>query len=359
MNVNDIVVGIIAVFFCLGALDRLFGNKWGLGERFSEGFAAMGSLTLVMVGIVSLAPVLAKLLIPLISPLYEWIGADPSSFANTILAADMGGYSLAQEMANSPEAALFSWVLLGTMMGPTIVFTIPVALGIIGTDDRPYFAKGILLGVITIPVGCFVGGLVAGLSPQLMLINLAIPVLFSIVISIGLWKFTDTVIRIFFIFGKFIEILAIAGLTAISVETLTGLVLIPGLAPLEEGIQTVGKIAIVLAGAFPMVTFLSTRLNKYLTRAGALMKIDQIAAAGLLATLAHNIPMLALLKDMDPRGKIINVAFAVSGAFVFGGHLGYVAGMDKSMVFAMIVGKLTGGAAAVLLALLVTRKMKK
>ena len=31
--------------------------------------------------------------------------------------------------------------------------------------------------------------------------------------------------------------------------------------------------------------------------------------------------MFQMLHDMDRRGKIINVAFAVSAAFVFGDHL--------------------------------------
>ena len=61
--------------------------------------------------------------------------------------------------------------------------------------------------------------------------------------------------------------------------------------------------------------------------------------------------MFVLVKDMDARGKVINIAFAVSGAFVFGSHLGFVAGMEKEMVFAMIVGKLVAGVSAILLVL--------
>lgn len=51
------------------------------------------------------------------------------------------------------------------MMGPTIVFTIPVALGIIKKEDRPYLGAGVLAGMITIPIGCIVGGLVMNMTP--------------------------------------------------------------------------------------------------------------------------------------------------------------------------------------------------
>lgn len=358
MEISDIIVYIMAVFLCLGAIDKCMGNRMGFGQKFSDGFMAMGSLTMAMVGIVSLAPIIAKLLIPLITPIYGLVGADPSSFANTLLAVDMGGYSLAKEMSTNPEAELFSWVFLGTMLGPTIVFTIPIALGIIEKEDHSYFAKGILLGITTVPVGCLVGGLIADISLKIVLMNLIPTIIFASVVAIGLWKATDKMITGFYLFGKCIEVIAIFGLTAISIETLTGFIIIPNMTPITEGIKIVGIIAIMLAGAFPMVAFITKVFKKHLGKLGYFLGISDTSTAGLIASLANNIPMLTLLKDMDPRGKVINVAFTVSGAFVFGGHLGFVAGINKEMVFAMIVGKLVGGITAITLAIITTPKSK-
>ncbi|MEK3704037.1 ethanolamine utilization protein EutH [Paenibacillus sp. FSL R7-0198] len=350
MSINDMVMILIAFFLVLGAVDKAFGNRMGLGAAFTEGIMAMGALALVMVGIVSLAPFLASILIPLISPLYEAIGADPASFANTILAVDMGGYALAEQMAQSEQAGLFSWVFLGTMFGPTIVFTIPVALGILDRKDHPYFAKGVLIGISTIPVGCLVGGLVAGIDFTVIYQNLIIPILLSVIIMIGLRYFTTQTVRLFKIFGSGITLLSLIGLVAIAVKTLTGWELIPHMAPLSEGITTVGTIAIVLAGAFPMVAVINKVCKTPLERAGRLLNLDAPTTAGLIASLAHNIPTFRMVKDMNSRGKVISIAFAVSGSFVLGGHLGFVAGMDKSMVTAMIVGKLAGGISAAMVA---------
>ena len=93
-----------------------------------------------------------------------------------------------------------------------------------------------------------------------------------------------------------------------------------------------------------------------LVRLGSLLGMNDVAAAGMVATLANNIPMFQMLHDMDRRGKIINVAFAVSAAFVFGDHLGFTAGFDSTMIFPMIVGKLVGGVTAVAVAMFLTRK---
>ena len=127
---HEILIAVMAGFAVLGALDRICGNRFGLGEKFEEGILAMGSLALAMVGVVSLAPVLARLLRPVVVPVFSFLGADPAMFAGTILACDMGGGALAAAMAEDPRAALLGGVLNGSMLGATLVFTIPVAMGI-------------------------------------------------------------------------------------------------------------------------------------------------------------------------------------------------------------------------------------
>jgi ethanolamine transporter len=63
-----------------------------------------------------------------------------------------------------------------------------------------------------------------------------------------------------------------------------------------------------------------------------------------------------MVKEMDYRGKVVNIAFAVSAAFVFGDHLGFAAGFAPEILPAMIAGKLAGGIAAVTVALWLTGK---
>ena len=147
MSVHEIIIWIMAAFAVLGALDRILGNRLGLGKEFEEGILTMGSLALAMIGVITLAPVLAAVLKPVIVPVYRFLGADPAMFAGTILACDMGGGSLARELTADPQAALLGGVLTGSMLGATVVFTIPVAMGILRAEDRGFMAKGILCGI--------------------------------------------------------------------------------------------------------------------------------------------------------------------------------------------------------------------
>lgn len=355
MNAHSILIGLMAVFAVLGGLDRIFGNRLGLGKEFEAGIGAMGSLALAMLGMLCLAPVLSDILIPIAEPFYRFLGADPAMLAGTLLACDMGGGALAQAMTADVQAAGLSGVLCGSMLGATLVFTIPVALGILRTEDTQYLAKGILAGIITIPLGILAGGLTAGYSLLMVLRNLTPVVLLGILVAFGLWRWERGMIRLFSVFGKFVLAVITVGLVAAVVQSLTGFTVLPGLAPIEDGYQTVGEIAIILCGAFPLVRVLTRLLHRPLTLFGRVLKINDSAAAGLVATLANSIATFSMLDKMDSRGKVVNIAFAVSAAFVFGDHLGFTAGFAQELLVPMIVGKLTGGISAIAVALLMTK----
>ena len=355
MSFHEILIAVMAAFAVLGAIDRILGNRFGLGQEFENGILAMGSLALAMVGIVSLAPVLAAILRPVVVPVFRLLGADPAMFAGSLLACDMGGGALAQQMTEDPQAALLGGVITGSMLGATIVFTIPVAMGILEESDRPVMAKGILCGIVTIPVGILVGGLVAGYPILMVLRNLLPIVILAALIALGLWKAESAMVRGFAVFGKGVVALVTIGLAAAIVEALTGFALIPGMAPISEGFATVGTIAIVLAGAFPLVFVITKLLRKPLMAVGKTLGINDAAAAGLIASLANSIATFGLVKDMNYRGKVVNIAFAVSAAFVFGDHLGFAAGFAPEIMGAMIAGKLAGGVSAIAVALWLTR----
>ncbi len=143
------------------------------------------------------------------------------------------------------------------------------------------------------------------------------------------------------------------GLAAAVIKFLLGWELIPGLDPIfmapgdqpgevMRAIEVIGSISCVLLGAYPMVLLLTRWFEKPLMRVGNLLKINNMAAGGMVATLANNIPMFGMMKQMDTRGKVINCAFSVSAAFALGDHLGFAAANMNTMIFPMIVGKLVG-----------------
>ena len=372
ISINSVIM---MIFMLVGAIDKICGNKLGYGEKFEEGFNAMGPLAMSMAGVVAAAPVLSMLLGPILKPIYGIFGASPAMFATTLLACDMGGYPLAMQLAEGDVAiGNFAGLILGTMMGPTIVFTIPVALGIIKKEDRGYLGAGVLAGLITVPIGCIVGGLMMNtLAPEyhlnfITIIQNLIPVIIIVaLIVLGLWFAPGPMINGFNKFGTGVTIV-ITALTAIAVfEQITGIMFpvfhimvenpADGSRGLDSGLLTCGQIAIVLIGAFPMVEWITRTFGKPLEKIGAALGMNEQGSAGMVANLANNIAMFNIMGEMNPKGKLLNVAFAVSAAFVFGDHLGFTAGNNPDMIFPVIVGKLVAGVTAIIVANILAPKL--
>ena len=375
ISINSVIMMIMMIFMLVGAIDKICGNKLGYGEKFEEGFNAMGPLAMSMAGVVAAAPVLSMLLGPILKPIYGIFGASPAMFATTLLACDMGGYPLAMQLAEGDVAiGNFAGLILGTMMGPTIVFTIPVALGIIKKEDRGYLGAGVLAGLITVPIGCIVGGLMMNtLAPEyhlnfITIIQNLIPVIIiAALIVLGLWFAPGPMINGFNKFGTGVTIV-ITALTAIAVfEQITGIMFpvfhimvenpADGSRGLDSGLLTCGQIAIVLIGAFPMVEWITRTFGKPLEKIGAALGMNEQGSAGMVANLANNIAMFNIMGEMNPKGKLLNVAFAVSAAFVFGDHLGFTAGNNPDMIFPVIVGKLVAGVTAIIVANILAPKL--
>ncbi|MGM0378301.1 MAG: ethanolamine utilization protein EutH [Bacillota bacterium] len=347
--INQFIITILILFMIIGALDKIFGNKYGYGKAFEKGYQVMGSLSLAMIGAISVSPVLANLLFPIIKPIYNFIGADPGMFPPSILAIDMGGYTMAKSITSDPNIHIFGGLIIGSMLGTTIIFTIPIALNIIEKKDLKYFSKGIIIGISTLPIGALLGGLIAGINIKLLIINLIPIILFSTFVSIGLIYFTKFILNSFYYLSKFIFGGIILVLLIGSIQTYTDIVIINNLLPLEKGFLIVGKIAIILSGAFPLIFFIENHFEKSLISFGKKMNINKETTVGILGSLANNIVALEKLKDMNPKGKILCTSFLVSGSFTFGGQLGFIANIDSKYIFPVIIAKLTNGILSILL----------
>ena len=361
LSVNSIIIFIMMIFMLIGAVDRIQGNRRGYGQQFEEGFHAIGPMMLAMAGVIAAAPVLAIVLKPIVVPIYQLIGADASMFAGTLLASDTGGYPLAMELAGNNAVGNFSGLLVANMLGATLVFTLPVGMSLMKEKDYPYLGAGVLAGIITIPIGCLVGGIVMNFTSYKMSLlsiirNMLPVILMAALIVIGLWVWPEKMLKGFQKFGTGLKILITIFIAIAVFEYQTGIhfplfrVMVEedsnGTIPLENSFLICGQIGTILIGAFPMVKWMTKTFG-----------MNEVGSAGLIATLANNIAMFNMIGDMNEKSKIINIAFAVSASFTFGDHLAFTAGVNPKMIVPVIVGKLTAGCTAFLLASALTSKL--
>lgn len=367
------VVGLMTLFALLGIIDSLFlKNKLGLADEFQKGIEMIGPLCMAIVGIIALVPEIAWVIEHTLTPLYTALGLDPSMAVTAILAIDMGGFQLAEQVALDPTIGQWAGVVYGSMMGATIVFSIPVGLAAIQKKDVSAFSKGILYGIAAIPVGTFVGGILLGIPVMTVLKNLILPIAFSaiIVACLALWPAATT--KVFTKFSTFVNICAMLGL---GLAMLNDLVLIPIsntgafdiskvpffniLGSTGEGIAVAGAVGLVLAGALPFVAWLNRALKKPLQKLSAKTGMTEVGTTGYLLSCANNMAMFATLSNMKEREKIMNTAFAVCAAFVIGDHLAFAAANASECIVPMMAAKLISGVVAVMIAALFTKNMSE
>ncbi|MCC8100243.1 MAG: ethanolamine utilization protein EutH [Clostridiales bacterium] len=349
MTAENVLMWVLALGAVLGGLDHLLGDRTGLGKRFEEGFQLLGPTALSMAGILCLAPLLSALVQRVVLPLWPWQAVDPSILAG-VLAIDMGGYQLAVSTARDPAVGLFSGIVVASTLGCTLSFTVPTGMQLLEGEDRAAFSQGILIGLCTLPAGLLAGGVAEGLGVCRTLLQCLPVFALSLLLILGMTVFPRGALRGFLGFARLIRAASILGLILGSVQYMTGVTLLPDLMPLEEAMSVVSGIGIVLLGSLPAAELLQRALRRPLNWFGQKSGMNRQSLAGLLIGFVSVVPVLAMMPQMDRRGKIVNGACLVGAASALAAHLSFVfsaeAGMMLPLLCAKVVGGVLGAAAA-------------
>lgn len=186
-----------------------------------------------------------------------------------------------------------------------------------------------------------------------MVICNTIPVLFISILLGGLLVFcSDKIIPLFQGLSRGASAVSIMGIVLGTIKLLMGLELVPGLGDLNEPFSIVGGICVVLAGMFPLMSMVRRIFSHQFELIGQLLQIDTTAVSGLVVSLVNSLPAFGMLTAMGDRGRMLNAAFFVSGAFVLGDHLAFTAQTAPDLLPALMAGKLSAGIAAIAVSLL-------
>ncbi len=372
--IGTVVIYIIMACAVAGAFAYIRDPEGGLGREFREGLHAIGPIFIPVAGIMAAIPYLSQIISGGVGPLFALVGADPAIAATTIIAIDMGGYQLAETLAQSSEGWLMA-SLVGYMAGATIIFSIPVGLAMLDKRDHKYMALGIMSGILSVPVGVLIAAVIVlvtgtAIRPDIaatgeatlqlalgfgeILANLFPLIIFCVAIALGLRLAPDAMITGFLWFGKIMYAAITLVLVFSIVEYFTGLFtnifgswgfdpIIADEADQFRALEIAGYIGIMLSGAFPMVYLITRYLAGPMEVMGKRVGLSPVGAAGLLATIANILAMYRLVRDMRARDKVLVIAFAVCAAFAFGDHLAFTANFQPSLILPLLIGKILGG----------------
>lgn len=337
----------------------MIGNRFGLGKEFEKGFLLLGQLVLSMMGMIIIAPLLADLLAPFFDFVYRVCHIEPSIISASIFANDMGGAPLAVEIAGDARMGLYNGMVVASMMGATVSFSIPYALGAVKKEKQRALMLGLLAGIVTVPIGCVVGGLFCGIGLLPLLLNLLPLIVFAALIALGLLLFPGACVKAFHALGILIRIGITIGLMLGIVQILLGKKLFSGAADGSEAVAICLNAATLMAGAFPLLLILSKLLRRPMRCLGNVMGIGEKATLGFFSTLANNVSTFEMMNEMDDKGVVLNAAFAVSASFILADHLAFTLAYEPTYLLPMTLAKVVAGISAVVFALAVHCKTEK
>ena len=356
----NIFIATLLFFAFLGLLDRLLGGPMGLSVAFDDGLKTMGDLCLSMAGIYCIAITALNAHPDIFSNLSQILPFDPSLIFGVLLAPDMGGFATSVKTAADTSTGLYSGLLVSSTLGCLISFVLPISLGTITQKEVSSFMRGVLYGIIALPVGLFVGGILLQMNIKTLIRNLLPILLLCIFLALALFFAARICLKLFSLLGQAVRILSIVLFVILAAGVFVPSVSLVSDDLIYEALTIALRISLVVCGSMVASHLILTRKRELLIRLGSLLGINEYGAVGLFLSLATSISMLPLYSKMDSRGKAVNAAFTVSGAFVLGGQLAFVSSVAPSYsVAAYMVCKLLGGAAGIALTLLFTPSEKE
>ena len=350
MSILTIIILTFAVF---GIIDKFLDNKFGLGKELEKGFALFVPMSFSMLGILVIAPAIGAWLAPFFDWFYSVFKIDPSIIPASLFANDMGGTTLANAICKSESIGKFNAYIVSSMTGCVVSFTIPFALGVVKKEQHKELMLGLLCGITTVPIGCFVAGLMCRIGISQLLLCLLPLILFSAVLGLMLILFRNICIKLFVVFGYFFRLIALLGLAFAIFTFLTKITVCEHFDSFENAAFICVNACVTLSGALPFMFVVSKLFDKPLSKIGSKIGLDSLSTFSFLSTLVTNATTFSSMEKMNKKGVVLNSAFAVSAAFVFGSHLAFTMAFDSAYILPMIVGKIISGVTAVLLALLI------
>ncbi|MBR5328806.1 MAG: ethanolamine utilization protein EutH [Firmicutes bacterium] len=371
--IGKLVLYIIMICCAIGAVAAAIKPESGLAKSFHEGIGMITALFIPIVGLMISVPYLIIGTEKLFGGFLGLIGADVAVTASCFIPPDCGGYALAMQIASSPELVMMS-ICVGVMTASTIAFNIPVGISVLDKKDHPYLALGAMSGFLSIPFGvlttCFILWLTKPMvrtefvttGPStyplemdmgVVLINLIPIILLCVLLALGLKLIPKIMVKGFMVFGRTLMAVLTLVVAAAIIEYYTGIFSAtigwgfePMLGDAEEpfrAIELLGTIGFMLAGAFPMVYLIRKYCSKPLSAVGRKLGLDECGSAGLVAGMANALAIFALVKDMNPKSKVMAIAFVVCAGYSIGDFIAFNMNFQPNMVLPLCIGQLVGG----------------
>lgn len=258
------IIFILLCFAALGLFDKMFKNRLGLATSFDRGIITMGDFMMSVGGFYCIA--------------IAFLNGHATLFKNkemiisSLLAPDLGGYSIIESMTHADNILIFCGVLLTSTLGCLISFQLPIFLNELDTDDLSHYLKGVvygILGLLPILIGC---GFLLHIDHFLIAF---LPVILICAILIGLFFISfQTLIVVLTLFSKLVQFVGyifffLVCLTFFFNMNFTNATLI------NEALRIVFQMSIIVCGSLVFCEIILRKFSNQIEKVGQILNIDK------------------------------------------------------------------------------------
>ena len=350
----NIFILLMLVMVAFALLDKILNNRFRLGDAFDKGLHSMGSIAISMSGFYCIAIYFLQNNTDIVKTITSILPIDSTIFIGSILAPDMGGFSIIQQWTNNPSLLILAGVLLTSTLGAAISFQLPIFLSSLQKEDTTTFLHGVVYGILPLPFVLLIFSFFIGLNNAFYYILPIAFICFALFLALR-FAYTQT-IRCLKVFAHAIRILGIV-FFAMVIATLFFNIPFTSEALIAEAMLIVLKMSIIVCGSMVLCEILLRVGKLQIRKVADFLKINEASVIGLLLSFVTSLAMIPLFSKMDRRGKLMNAAFGVSGAYVLGGQLGFIASVcDNHTTLIYIACKLLIGFIAIALIFILEKK---
>lgn len=342
-------IAILLILAAAGLADQGTGGRLGLSDSFGQGVASMGGLAVSLVGIYCLGITALQANAAGVAALESLLPFDPSVLVGCVLAPDLGGWSIAKGMASGEAMGRFSGVIVSSTLGCAVSFVLPLSLAAVGEGETADLMSGLVLGIVTLPATLLVGGLMLGVPVGELAAGCGPIVALCAVLCLALVKARRPATRVLLAMGNLIRLASFLLLALVILGLFVPQWSLTAPELVHEALVIVVKITAVVCGAMVAARLILAWCRRPIEGLARVLGVKEEAAVGLVLSLATSLSMLPLFGKMDRRGRVMNAAFSVSGAFALGGQMAFIASVEPGpVVAAFVCAKLAGGVCALL-----------
>ena len=356
----DILLIIMAAFALLGLIDDLMNGKLGLAPKLNIGLASMGSLSIAYAGFYCIGTAIIEQNATTIANFTSGMPFDPSLIIGALICSDSGGLPIALEVARTGALGVFTGSLIGSGLGLTIGFQMPVFMSSMDKEHIPSFMQGMGYGIIALPVGLIVGGLTLGLSWKELLLNTLPIAIICAVLVVAFRVSLNKTVKVLTFIANIIRVITYIFFALVIVGIFVPKWPIATPAKVEEVMYTVLRTTVVMSGGLVLSQLVTKHCKKPLSWATKLLKVNEASVIGLLISAVSAVAMIPFFGQMDKRGKVMNAAFCVCGSFILGGQMAfntslltsdaYAPNVPTTSVLAFMLNKIICGVLAIVIA---------